>query len=233
MEDKWSVKRLIRSIVLSRVYQLSSEHNATNYEKDPANRLLWRMERRRLDAEEIRDAMLVASGQLDLRAARRLGGDELSNKQFFGGRAMRRCSSDVERAQRLSADLARVRARGAAGVRHGRPEPDRRQARRDDRADAGLVSDEQSVRACSRRSKWRGACWPRTSLNPDDRIDWPIELRSGGCRRDSEQAAGDELHQRISQERLRRAGHKENPQLAAWTSLCQTLFATGQFRYVY
>ena len=39
MNDKWSVKKLIRSIVLSRVYQLSSEHNAANYEHDPANKL--------------------------------------------------------------------------------------------------------------------------------------------------------------------------------------------------
>jgi hypothetical protein len=56
MEDKWSIKRLIRSIVLSRVYQLSSDHDAVNFDKDPDNKLLWRMERRRLDAEEIRDA---------------------------------------------------------------------------------------------------------------------------------------------------------------------------------
>ena len=54
-EDKWSVKKLIRSIVLTRTYQLSSEHNA-NYAIDPRTNI-WRMERR-LDAEEIRDAML-------------------------------------------------------------------------------------------------------------------------------------------------------------------------------
>ncbi len=59
MEENWSVKKLIRSIVLSRIYQLSSEHNDDNYEKDPANKFLWRMQRRRLDAEEIRDAMLA------------------------------------------------------------------------------------------------------------------------------------------------------------------------------
>ena len=66
MEEGWSLKRLIRTIVLSHAYQLSSEHNDKNYAQDPANRLVWRMERRRLDAEEIRDAMLMASGQLDL-----------------------------------------------------------------------------------------------------------------------------------------------------------------------
>ncbi|HEV3021144.1 MAG TPA: PSD1 and planctomycete cytochrome C domain-containing protein, partial [Pirellulales bacterium] len=66
MNEKWSVKQLIRSIVLSRVYQLSSEHSAENYAVDPANKLLWRMDRRRLDAEEIRDAILAASARLQL-----------------------------------------------------------------------------------------------------------------------------------------------------------------------
>ena len=65
-DDKWSIKKLVRTIVLSRTYQLSSEHNASNYEKDPSNKYLWRMERRRLDAEAIRDAVLAAAGDLDL-----------------------------------------------------------------------------------------------------------------------------------------------------------------------
>ncbi len=66
MDEGWSVKRMIRHIVLSRAYQLSSEHNEANYTADPDNRLVWRMTRRRLDAEVIRDAVLAASGQLDL-----------------------------------------------------------------------------------------------------------------------------------------------------------------------
>src|SRR5207244_6433216 len=66
VSDKWSVKKLIRSIVLSHAYQMGSEHNAENFAVDPSNKYLWRMERRRLDAEEIRDAMLAASGELDV-----------------------------------------------------------------------------------------------------------------------------------------------------------------------
>ncbi len=66
MNEGWSVKKLIRSIVLSHTYQLSSEHNAVDYEHDPANIYLWRVDRRRLDAEEIRDAMLLACGQLNV-----------------------------------------------------------------------------------------------------------------------------------------------------------------------
>ena len=65
MREGWSVKALIRSIVLSRTYQLGTIHNAKNYEADPDNVLVWRMSPRRLDAEAIRDAVLAASGQIE------------------------------------------------------------------------------------------------------------------------------------------------------------------------
>ena len=67
-EGGWSVKKLIRDIVLSRAYQLSSTFDEKNFDVDPENALAWRMSKRRLDAESIRDAILAASGQLDLRA---------------------------------------------------------------------------------------------------------------------------------------------------------------------
>jgi vancomycin resistance protein YoaR len=67
METGWSVKRVIRDLVLSRAYQLSGNHDAMNYRVDPENRLCWQMTHRRLDAEAIRDAILHASGELDLR----------------------------------------------------------------------------------------------------------------------------------------------------------------------
>ena len=67
-EDGWSVKSLVREIVLSRAYQLSSTFDEKNFAADPENAIVWRMSKRRLDAEAIRDAVLAASGQLDLRA---------------------------------------------------------------------------------------------------------------------------------------------------------------------
>lgn len=64
----WSTKRMIRMIVLSHAYRLSSEADARASAVDPENRLLWRMNRRRLEAECLRDAVLSASGRLDLSA---------------------------------------------------------------------------------------------------------------------------------------------------------------------
>jgi hypothetical protein len=65
-QNGWSVKDLIRMIVLSRTYQLSSQFDTTNFEADPDNVLVWRMPKRRLEAEALRDSMLAVSGRLDL-----------------------------------------------------------------------------------------------------------------------------------------------------------------------
>ncbi len=66
VEGKWSVKNLVREMVLSRTYRQAS---GVEYPKaagiDPGNRLLWRMNARRLEAEAIRDAMLAVTGELD------------------------------------------------------------------------------------------------------------------------------------------------------------------------
>ncbi len=65
MEQGWSLKKLHKLVMLSRVYQESS-HTRPEYEAvDPENRLLWRANIRRLDFEATRDSLLVFSGQLD------------------------------------------------------------------------------------------------------------------------------------------------------------------------
>jgi len=65
MKNGWSQKTLIRSLVLSRTYRLSSANpKVAGTLGDPDNRLLWRMNRQRLDAEAIRDSILAVSGEL-------------------------------------------------------------------------------------------------------------------------------------------------------------------------
>ena len=61
----WSVKKLVREIVLSRAYQVASNHSVANAKLDPDNTLFWKMNQRRLDAESMRDGMLAAAGQLN------------------------------------------------------------------------------------------------------------------------------------------------------------------------
>lgn len=67
VENGWSVKQLVKDIVMSHSYQLSSEYSSSNYAVDPDNTSHWRMSKRRMDAEAIRDTMLATAGILDLK----------------------------------------------------------------------------------------------------------------------------------------------------------------------
>ncbi|MGA2740777.1 MAG: DUF1549 and DUF1553 domain-containing protein, partial [Bryobacteraceae bacterium] len=68
VREGWSLKKLHREIMLTAVYGLSDEASSRNYAEDPDDRLLWRYNRRRLDAESLRDSILYVSGKLDLQA---------------------------------------------------------------------------------------------------------------------------------------------------------------------
>ena len=65
MDGGWSVKKLIKEIVTSETYRQASTHRIEAFNQDPDNRLLWRANKRRLDAEVIRDSMLAIAGGLD------------------------------------------------------------------------------------------------------------------------------------------------------------------------
>ena len=65
VKEGWSVKRMIRELVLTSAYQMSSQSVEAADQSDPQNLLLHRMRVRRLEGEAIRDAMLAVSGRLD------------------------------------------------------------------------------------------------------------------------------------------------------------------------
>lgn len=79
-EDDWSLKRLHRRLVSSRTYRQTSQVNPAATQIDPNNRLLSYSPRFRLDAEVLRDSLLVASGQL----SRQLGGPPVRPPQAKG-----------------------------------------------------------------------------------------------------------------------------------------------------
>ena len=66
VKNGWSIKWLHRQIISSAAYQASSAQHASNANMDADNRFFWRFNRRRLDVESWRDALLSVSGQLDL-----------------------------------------------------------------------------------------------------------------------------------------------------------------------
>lgn len=65
VENGWSIKHLVRTIALSRTYRQRSNHRDDAARLDPNNRLLWRANRKHLSIEQLRDALLSVSAQLD------------------------------------------------------------------------------------------------------------------------------------------------------------------------
>jgi hypothetical protein len=78
VKNDWSLKKLHKLILLSATYQMSSTYDAKAAQVDPENRLLWRFNRQRLEAEAIRDSILAVAGTLD----RKIGGSQLENGNF-------------------------------------------------------------------------------------------------------------------------------------------------------
>ena len=70
MNSNWSVKQMIREIVNSHCYRISATMDTEKFESDPNNDFRWRANPRQLDAESLRDSMLMASGSLDLQRPR-------------------------------------------------------------------------------------------------------------------------------------------------------------------
>jgi hypothetical protein len=68
MERGWSIKSIERLLLLSNTYRMSSRFDEACAKIDPSNRYHWRADRRRLEAEQLRDAMLAAAGNLNLKA---------------------------------------------------------------------------------------------------------------------------------------------------------------------
>ncbi len=67
VESGWRMKSLHKLILMSNTYQMSSKSHADHLAKDPINDLFWRFDMRRLSAEEIRDSILAASGNLNVK----------------------------------------------------------------------------------------------------------------------------------------------------------------------
>jgi len=232
VEKGWSVKKLIREIVLSRTYQLSSNHHEANYAIDGDNRYLWRMSRRRLEAEAIRDAMLAASGRLDL--TRPEGSPVM---QLAGGEIGRGKNASKLPMESLHRSVYLPLIRGAV------PES----LSVFDAADPSLPVGQREVTTVATQALFL----MNSSVVIENCQAIAKRLLEDGSMDDrrrterlfklclSRLPASDEIAQ--AQNYLQQydslvAGKVASPderRLAAWSSLAQTLFATGEFRYVY
>jgi hypothetical protein len=110
MDDDWSVKRLVRRIVLSRTYQLSTarqDEDEVLLSHDPDNRLCGRRTPRSIDAETLRDMILAAAGELDLQPGGKPFNDGLRKEHAHVFQSKRR-SVYVPRFRNHQLDLFRL-----------------------------------------------------------------------------------------------------------------------------
>jgi len=223
-DNGWSVKKLIRSIVLSRAYRLSSQFEEKNFETDPDNVLVWRMPKRRLEAEALRDTMLSLGGQLDLTAPKgssvARGGEGNASFRFRGGRgAGDPAATDTHRTVYLSI------------VRDSLPEV----LTLFDFPDPSLIIGERATTTVPAQSLYL--------------MNNPFVIRQAEALADKLLASSDEdkdkltrLYQmcysrppvekelKTAQKFLEEYGNK-HPARATWTALCQALFASAEFSH--
>lgn len=234
MQDGWSTKRLIRTLVLTRAYGLSSRSDPGQLEKDPDNVYHWRHVPTRLDAEAMRDTVLAVSGTLQADPPR---GSMVSS---FGEQVVQGKKREIE----LGIDQLRYRSVYLPILRNALPEV----LELFDGADPSLVVGARDVTTVPSQSLYllnspfvveqsRGFAQRLIAELPQggpQRVQRAFQLAFGRA------ATEDEVQQVASLVR-RAAGGEKGPsgektplsELDGWACFTQALLASAEFRYVY
>jgi len=218
----WSIKQMHRAIMRSAAYQRSSVGGAPEAATDPENHLLWRQNRRRLEAEAVRDALLAASGNLDGTAG---GSPKVPTNEKY---VSIKNEAEVYASTRRSLYLPIVRTRMYDFFNIF------------DYVDAGVHTARRSATVVPQQALFM--------LN-SELANAQAALLAGRLLADStrdDAARVDEAYQRLygrpasPQEIARAAAHlaamkpeeSSANRTAAWTSLCRVLFAANEFIYL-
>jgi hypothetical protein len=224
MEQGWSVKWLIRTLVLSRAYQMAVAFDHRAAQIDPDNRLLWRANRRRVEAEVIRDAMLVVAGRLD----RSLGGSSVAD---LGELAVRNDNSPTA----LAPEQQTRRSIYLPVIRNNLPpifeifdfaDPDVSTGRRDATTvptQALYLMNSPFVFEHAQAAATRLLALPEASR-------LPILYRCA-LGRDPTASEVDRAHTFLNGYRRQRRSSADREK-DAWTAFCQALFGSTEFRFI-
>ncbi len=241
----WSVKRLTRDLVLSHAYQLSSDYQPAPFAADPENTLLWRASKRRLDAECIRDAMLAASGKLELEVPTgslisKNGDGPIGGPRFRGisedqlinsGGAVSYRSVYLPVARELPPDALAVfdfsDSNQVTGEREKTNVP----------AQALYVLNNEFVARCAGSLADRVLAAFPSNAGFDQRLNYCYWLTLGRNPTANEKSAAWNFLQKFpanwSRGETAQPGMKDATDIrAAWLSLARALFATADFRYL-
>jgi hypothetical protein len=222
VKNNWSMKSMIREMVLSHTYQLSSDTTEANAEADPNNQLLWRMNHKRLGAEALRDAMLATSGRL--------------NRQPVDGSVIEKLGDvNVGRAQRQLNQMKRNTGQRSVYLpilRNALPE----MMRIFDVAEPSLIVGKRNKTTVPTQALYlmNNQFVIGQAFNMAKRVMNSAETRRDGIRLAYELAfareATDDEVSRAHEFLNSVAEEKDRP--GQWTVLCQALLASAEFRYI-
>lgn len=223
-ENGWSIKKLIKKIVLSRGYGLDSAYNDDNFDKDPDNEFVWRMSKKRLEGEVIRDSMLCASGELE--SKRPIGSLVARAGEGFSF-LVRSGQVDITDRHR-SVYLPVVRDRVAESLSLF------------DFADASLVTGKRSTTTGPAQALYfmNGALVTsqadalarrvvRFGGDTDKRIVYVYQLVLSRDPTTRERNRAKEF-----MKEFQKRNSENNSKELAWSAFCQALFASAEFRYL-
>ena len=229
IDSGWSLKDLVRQIVLSRTFAMSSRADDAGDAIDPDNRLLWRAHRRRLEPEALRDAMLSAAGQLDL-APRE------STVSYLGDQATAVGDNKIRRRTDFP-----CRSVYLPVIRNDLPElfdvfdfanPHASTGMRPQTmvATQGLfMLNDGSVMTAAEATARRLACGQQSSADEDDLVDRALRV---AVQHAADAMTSGPKSSRSSGKTKNRitADGGEDADLQAWSQACQALFASSRFQ---
>ncbi len=232
MKNGWSIKAMHRLIMLSSTYQMSSEISKKASSVDAGNRLLSHMNRRRLDAEEIRDGMLALTGRLDLT----MGGTLQSGFGTDGENSNERLSINPNTSTRRTVYLP-IRRSNLPSLFNlfdfgDATTPGEGRARTNVSPQALYMMNGEAV---SNRS--RELARNLLALNDDDMRRVSLAYRRTLGRRPQAEEIQESLGYLDSCKRkalaaAQASGAVTTPNLDAWQSLCRVLLASNEFIYL-
>jgi len=228
IDRRWSRKELIRSIVLSRAYRMSSDFDAQNYAADAENRYFWRMNSRPLEVEALRDAMLAAADRLRMARPQRSPVAEVGDGEV--GRGINTKPLDAPFPYR-SVYLPILRTRLPQILKiFDFPEPSNPQSQRD-----ATNVPAQSLFLMNSPFVWENAQAMAARIatqrrDATERIVFAFELALSRRPDDDELRQAAELLESLDSGPPTKG--EQPQQIDRWAVFCQSLLASGEFRFL-
>ncbi|MEM0898136.1 MAG: DUF1553 domain-containing protein, partial [Verrucomicrobiota bacterium] len=230
MANDWSVKSLIRELVHSRTYRMSSRFDSYNYGVDPDNDFFWRMSPRRLEAEALRDSILAASGRLD---TERPHGSKISE---IGDSTVGRRTQPEQINEPVN-----YRSVYLPIVRDALPES----LDLFDVADPSIVTGARDATNIPtqalylmnnefviQQSEWMARRIISEVKSDRDRFTLAFLIAYGRPPTKGEIDASSNFFREFKPEAARRAGQRDKANFLAFSTFCQSLLASAEFRYI-